>query len=68
MDRGAGRATVHGVANNWTRLKQLSALLASRLSVFVAILIGRRFQNNSFLEMQLVHLSLPDLNASAPVL
>ena len=24
MDRGAWRAAVHGVANSWTRLKQLS--------------------------------------------
>ena len=26
MDRGAWRATVHGIAKSWTQLKQLSLL------------------------------------------
>ena len=28
MDRGAWRATVHSIAESWTRLKQLSTVIA----------------------------------------
>ena len=33
MDRGAWRATVHGVAKSWTRLKRLSSSSSSSLWV-----------------------------------
>ena len=43
MDRGAWRATVHGVAKSWTQLKQLSRHTCMHMYVCVYILFSQLF-------------------------
>ena len=46
MDRGAWRATVHGVAKSWTRLSDMCVCVCARACACVPYSVGEKFKEH----------------------
>ena len=64
MDRGAWWATVHGVTQSWTQLKQLSSSSNSILEAWLSVNCDNRGEERTLLSVWLVSQASKDLKRS----